>query len=95
MQVKKEGLQICIPRAKIVQMVWPLSKAKKTTKVVISYKKKKLVNDRKSKSQISMRTMSYNIDTWVRIYLGRNFETIQNLTQWSQILPFVVCKCSK
>lgn len=40
MQVKKEGLQICIPRAKIVQMVWPLSKAKKTTKVVISYKKK-------------------------------------------------------
>ena len=50
MQVKKEGLQICIPRAKIVQMVWPLSKAKKTTKVVISYKKK---TGERPKEQIS------------------------------------------
>ena len=65
MQVKKEGLQICIPRAKIVQMVWPLSKAKLTTIVVISYKEKK--TGERPKEQISMKTMSYNIDTWVRI----------------------------
>ena len=60
MQVKKKEkcLQICIPRAKIVQMVWPLSEAKETTIVVIPCKKKIMVNDRTSKSIISMRTRS-------------------------------------
>ena len=50
MQVKKEGLQICIPRAKIVQMVWPLSKAKQNYNNSNFLQEKKLVNDRKSKS---------------------------------------------